>query len=316
MNSKSNSLQKFFKSGKKPSAYIALIAAVCFWGATVPIMKVTLEHIPVFQIAFIRFALATIILLPFVVKKLKINLKDLPLVLTTGLIGVTLHILTLFFGIKQTTAVNAGLIIGTAPIFTFLLAHIFLRERLHRNIIIASILGLAGIAIVILHEAQGEALSLSPKGDILIIVSMISFVMYEILSKKLFKKYEPITVTFHSFAIGAISFLPFALSDFANNSFTTITTLPNVAIFGIFYGVFVSSLTAYSLWEWGLSKVEASKVGFFLYLDPIVAVLGAVLFLSERLTVPLVIGACFILFGVFLSQIHFPHTHAHRPRHK
>jgi len=301
----------------KFTAFAALALAVIFWGLNVAIMKLTLESIPPFTLATIRFGIAALIVLPFVAKELKIEKKDIPLMFATGFIGITIHIAAFFYGIRETSALNAGLIIGTTPIFTFLFAHIFLKEKLHKNILLAAFLGTVGIAVISASDIiNGSGFHFSFNGDLLIIISMLTFVSYEIISKKLFKKYKPLTVTFYSFLIGTLTFLPFAAFEASQTGITYLTYLPTQAIIGVIYGILISSLAAYSLWEWGLSKVQTARVGFFLYLDPIAAILGAVIILGEKITPTFIFGATLIASGVLLSQVHKKHIHTHRARHK
>lgn len=295
-----------FEANRK--AILALTLASIIWGATPAVMKVTLASVPPFSLALIRFGTASIFLLPFVFTKLRVLRRDILLVLLAGLFGVGIHIPLFFLGLKLTTALNAGIFVASIPIFTLLFAHVILRERTTKNLIAGALLGSLGIGVIIGQGALNVGVTLSPIGDALLLFSTLSFVFFEIVSKKLFKTYKPLIVTFYSFMIGAAVFAPFAYAEFQNNP-AWFTNLPKQAVFGMFYGIFFSSFAAYSLWQWGLSKLDASRVGFFLYLDPIVATVVAVLLLSEKITVPFVIGALLIFFGLFLAERKLPHYH-------
>lgn len=292
----------------KHFAILALISASIIWGLTSPIMKQTLNFVPLFSLAFIRFATASFLLFPLVYNKLKIDKKDISILVFSAFSGVTFNIAFYFLGLTLTSALNAGIIVAALPIFTLLFAAFFLKEKITKGLILGSIIGIVGIAIIIGHDAFKNGFTLSPLGDFIIIISMLSFVIYEMFSKKLFKKYNPLTITYYTFLIGALSFFPAFFYEFNNNPLWNVS-FPKVAIFGILYGIIFSSLIAYSFWQWGLSKIDASRAGFFFYLDPIAGVLGAVILLSEKITQPFILGAILIFLGLFFSEGRLPYHH-------
>jgi len=292
----------------KHLAILALIFASVIWGLTGPIMKQTLVHVPIFTLAFIRFGAAAFLLFPFVYNRLAIKKGDLPLLILCAAFGVTFNIAFFFWGLTMTSALNAGIIIATGPLFILLGAVIFLKEKINRQLIVGLIIGVAGIGIIIGADALKNGISLSPLGDFIILLSLLSFVFYDILSKKLFKKYSPLTITFYSFLIGAIVFFPAASYEFLNTQ-DWMANLPPQAILGIIYGIFFSSLLAYTVWQWGLSKMDASRVGFFYYIDPVASTIGAVVILSEKITQPFVLGAILIFLGLFFAEGRLPYHH-------
>lgn len=295
-------------SDEHKRAILALTLASILWGATPAVMKLTLATIPVFSLGFIRFGTAALLMLPFILRSrsLKIANQDVPLVIASGVTGVVIHIPLFFFGLTLTSALNAGLFVAAIPIFTILAAHLFLKELLTRKLLIGAFLGALGIGVIIGQDLL--KVTLSPLGDLLILFSTISFVAYEIVSKKLLSRYQPLVLTFYTFAIGALVFLPFAYSELMDQPNWPLM-VSDQAVLGVLYGIFFSSFAAYSLWQWGLAKLEASRVGFFLYLDPIVATVTAVVLLSEQITPPFIIGAVLIFVGLFVAEQKFPHYH-------
>ncbi|MBI2036644.1 DMT family transporter [Candidatus Microgenomates bacterium] len=295
-------------SNHRQLAFLALILASIIWGASAAVMKITLFTVPPFSLALIRFGAAALLFLPLVWKNLIIKKEDLPAFLLLGLIGFTVHIPLFLFGLKLTTALNAGIIVSSVPLFTLLLASIFLKEKIKINLVLGIILGIAGVGIIIGKDAFATGVKLSPFGDMLILTAMLLFVFYEILSKKLFRKYSVFVVTFYSFVIGAVTFIPFAIFEFAQNP-NWINNVSQASFWGIIYGIFLSSFAAYSLWQWGLSKLSANRVGFFFYLDPVVATIVAVILLSEVVTGPFIIGSLLIFAGLFIAEGRLPYHH-------
>ncbi len=283
------------------------MSASLIWGATAPIMKFTLTSVPIFSLAFIRFGIAALLLFPFVLNKLFIKKGDWPILVFSALCCVTFNIGFFFLGLKLTTALNAGIIIASTPLFTILFARLFLKEKIAQNLIFGAAFGLIGIGIIISKDFFANGFNLSPLGDLLIFLAMISFVLYEVAGKKLAERnYNPLSITFYSFAIGALTFLPAAVLEFQKKP-DWIISLPVPAFLGIAFGIFFSSLAAYYLWEWGLSKISTARVGFFFYLDPIAATIVAVLLLKETITPFFILGSLFIFLGLFFAEGRLPY---------
>lgn len=287
-------------------AYLALLGSSLIWGITVPFMKLTLLEIPIFTLAFIRFGGAALILFPFVYNKLKIKREHLLTLLITAFCGVTLNIAFFFSGLKFTTALNTVLLGTTSPLFVMLSAHLFLKEKWRIKTILGAIVCFAGVGIVIGKDILSNGLHLSPIGDAFILLSVASFVVYAILSKKLNSTYSFPVIAFSSFLVGAISFVIPAVYEYLQNP-TWVKSVSTLSLLGVGYGVLFSSLSAYILWQWALSRLEATTVAIFTYVDPIIATVASILILSERITPVFVLGAWFILSGVVIAQGHLPH---------
>lgn len=285
--------------------YLFLFIATLIWGATVPIMKYALDYIPVFVLAFLRFGTATIIILPLVWGKLKIDKKHIPLFAFSGFFGIFIHILLFFFGLQNTTAMNTGVLIATSPLFLMIGAYIFLKEKISKRMAFGGFVGFLGILIILLKDMNGSV-EFSPLGDLLIIGSTLTLVSSEIMNKKLFNFYSPFVVTFYVFLIGSIGFSPFALQYFVQNP-QFFTTLPSTAIFSLYFGIVFSSFTAYILWQKGLSKIAASRAGFFVYMDPIITTILAMIILHEVISLAFIMGTILIFGGILLAYGHIPH---------
>lgn len=168
-------------------------------------------------------------------------------------------------------------------------------------------LGLTGVFFILFEPIWQTGASGSIIGNTYLIISAISWVGFEMLSKQLFKKYSPISVTFYTFLIGSLTLLPFAAKDL-------LITLPKIAfdyrfLTGGIYGILLSSVAAYLLWEWGLSKLDASRVGFFFYLDPVVGTVASIILLGEKITFYFLVGATLIFLGLYLAEKRPPYSH-------
>ncbi len=298
---------------KHKFALVALLIASIIWGATPAIMKETLDSVPIFSLAFIRFGVAALLVFPFIITKLKIAKKDIPLILLSSLFGITFNIAFFFWGLRESTALSAGIITASTPIFTLIFARLFLGEQITKKLSLGATLGILGIIVIIGKDFLQHGATITPLGDILLILSTIAFVFYEMLSKKLFKIYSSFHITFLSFVFGAISFFPAAVVEFYKMPYW-IHQLSPQAIIGMLFGVLFSSLTAYMLWDFGLSKIGAARVGFFFYLDPVISTIFAVVLLSEKITPAFLAGSLLIIGGLFIAEGKLPYHHLHRTK--
>lgn len=304
----------------KPWPYIALILAHLIWGGNFVVAKVTLQEFPPMSLAFLRFSFACLFLAPFFIsqsKKIKIDKKDLPSLVAVGVFIITLNIAFFFEGIKRTTAIDASVLTLIIPILSVLLGWGYFKEKIYLINLLGIFLSLAG-ALVIIGLPQlltGSITTQMLLGNILIMLASISWVIGAAFSKQMLKKYPSLTVTAIAFMVGAVvMFIPAALEYFENPSWPSQITV--LGLFGLTYMILLSSISAYFLFEWGLSKTSIIAADLFQYIEPFVASFLAVIILAEKVTVPLIIGAVLIAVGVFLGtfakEAHYRHHKAHR----
>lgn len=291
---------------------LALIISAIIWGAATPILKKSLETISPFSMAFLRFIIASLIILPFAAKfKIRINKSHLPQIIKASFFGITLNIGLLFFGAKLTTGLHIAIITALYPILNAVAAKFTLKEKLNKRIITGMLLGLFGAVIIIgepLFEIGSTYKSDHLIGDILIILSTIAWVAYTIENKELdkLKNYHPFEILPFSFLIGVVTFLPFAVFELVQHPFWT-HEVSNFAKFGlIYYGIF-SSFVAYFCFTYGLSKTTATEAGITSYLIPILSIILSIPILGEKITSYFLTGSALIALGILVTEIkHLP----------
>ena len=274
------------------------------WGAAPPIFKVSLTNIPPFTLAFWRFFLGALILLVFLRKKAAIptkSRKDLKLLVWYALTGITINIIFFFWGLKLTQSINSPLIASGAPILTFFLAIIFLKEKFKFKKFFGMILGSIGILLIILEPLLKTGIGGSLTGNIFLVIATLAAVVQTIIGKEALPKFEPFAFTFWAFVIGSASFFPLALYEYG--------TIHNLyqhlnmnGFMGIVYGAIFSSAIAYSLYAWGLSKISATDASLFTYVDPIIGTILSVFVLKEPVTAYYLAGGLMMFGGIFIAE--------------
>lgn len=310
----------------KPLPYIALLLAHVIWGGNFVVAKITLQEFPPSTLAFLRFALACLLIAPFFYaetkkglpagRQVKIDHKDIPKLISIGILIITLNITFFFQGITKTTAINASVLTLIIPMLSVLLGWLILKEKIYLVNLGGILLGLIG-AVVIVGLPQIFLGGYSPEvmtGNILIIMASISWVVGSILSRQMLLKYPSLTVTGIAFLIGTVTFIFPAINEYIQDPGwpNKVTALGGM---GLAYMTLLSSISAYFLFEWGLAKTSVITSNLFQYIEPFIASLLAIVILSESLTIELLIGIALISIGVFLGTL-AKEIHHHRKMHR
>ncbi|MBI5127039.1 EamA family transporter [Candidatus Roizmanbacteria bacterium] len=282
---------------------LALIIANIIWGAASPIFKFSLENIPPFTLAFIRFFFAGLIIIPFALRqRQKISLQQYLHIFWIGFFGITINIAFFFLGLQRTESINVPVIASSGPLFIYLLSLVFLKEKPNLKIALGMLTGLAGVLIIILSPVliDGKAISLGQiEGNLFILLATFGTVFQTVFSKNILKKVNPYTVSLISFFFGSFTFLPLALKELNTWGFNQLNFQGWT---GIIFGVFFSSALAYFLYYYGISKLAAQEVGLFTYIDPVVAVLIAAPLLGEIPSLYYAIGSVLVFGGIYLAE--------------
>lgn len=283
---------------KTKKAILALILANTVWGAAVPIFKWSFQDISPYTLAFVRFALPTLILLPFIKYANKIRIRDGFYFILMGLFNFTFNIGLYFIGIEKTASINQPIIASAEPIFILFGSALFLKDAPSKKVLIGNCVGLTGILFIVLHPINHAAGSLF--GNLLLILSTISAAMGTLVTKKLTKRYNTYTILFWSLVVATVSFFPVMLEQITTHAF--FINLAPQSVIGILFGVFGSSLIGYSLFYYGIHAIKASEVTIFAYVDPITALLVAAPLLHEYPDSIFLLGTFFVFFGIYIAE--------------
>ncbi|HVZ58451.1 MAG TPA: DMT family transporter [Patescibacteria group bacterium] len=286
-------------------AILALITTNIIWGASIPIFKWSLESMPPFTFAFLRFFFASLFLLPFTVHKLKISRRDLVSLFVLAIVGFVFQIGFLLLGLSISSSINSAIILTSAPVFLIIGSTFFLKERLSQRIIVGTLISLAGVVVIILRPVFDKGLDGTIIGNVLFVFSTLSLVGYSILLKNFVTHLKTITITWYLFAFAALIFFPFFLMESTQHQLKQILT-PE-ATFGVLFGAIFTSIIGYLGYNYGIKTIKASEVGLFLYVDPIVTGLVAVPLLHEKITQIFLLGAMLVFVGIFIAErrIHY-----------
>ncbi len=292
----------FLKLRPHQQAVLALIISNIIWGAASPIFKWSLENVPLFVMAFLRFFGASLLLAPFAFKKPLVILRsDYWQLAGIAFFGITINIVFFFLGLKNAPSINAPIIASAGPIFLMLLSHLFLKENVSYKTVSGTLISLLGVLLIIARPLIENGFAISALiGNLFFVVATLGAVAHTIFSKEILHRYHPLTITFWSFLIGSLTFFPGLVWQTFQRDW--LHTLDIRGFTGLTFGIFLSSALAYFLYEWGVEKIQASEVGIFTYIDPLVATVIAIPLLNEVVTPLFILGAFLVFAGIFVAE--------------
>lgn len=230
--------------------------------------------------------------------KEKVKRSDYGILFLCGLFGVALNMTFFLKGLNYTTPIHAAVTMTSAPIIIFILAIIFHGEKKLPRRIFGVALGASGALILAIYGREFE--TGNPKlalGNLFVFINAVSYAIYLTLVKPLMTKYHFLTLTKWIFSVGFILVLPFGIDDVQQVKWDEISNIIWVEIGFVVVG---TSFLAYLCNIYALKRLRASTVGFYIYLQPVLATVIALLLGSDKLD-PVKISASIIIFiGVYL----------------
>lgn len=299
--------------------HVLAFMTMALWGVTFVSTKTLINQgLTPAQIFTIRFIIAYIGLFTVCLirggrnkRAFSQSLKDEFLFLVMGISGGSLYFFTENTALSFTQACNVSFIVCIAPLLTILLT--LLIKKLFRGpivdgledvkvrlpLIAGTVIALTGMAMVVF---DGNSLNLSPKGDILAFMAALSWAVYSQLSGQMAERYGTLYATRKVFFYGLLTIIPvLILSD---NSNLAAVEFDNIKVWGnLLFLSTIASLFCFVLWNRILIAIGNVTATNYVYLNPVFTLIGAILFLSESMTLVSGIGSAMILGGVILSGV-------------
>jgi len=288
-------------------AYIELLVVSLIWGMAAPVIKYTLEGFSPVVFLTYRFFISAVIAVFFFIFfgiKLPKDRKTLIFTLIHGFLLTTVGLGLLFLGIDNTSSVDSNIISAMAPVTIAIAGVLFLKEHVTKKESIGLLIALAGTFVTIIEPVFKNGGSFSGlTGNLLVFASVIVATITAVLSKKILRSgVDATTVTNISFIVGFLTLAPFVLPQIFASKFEVLTSVPLSYHLGVLYMAVLSGTLAYILWHRAEKSIEVSEVGLFAYLYPVFGIPLSIVWLNEKITLPIIIGSVIIVIGVFLAQ--------------
>lgn len=229
----------------------------------------------------------------------KIDRKDWWRIILCAITGMTINMLMFFKGLELSTPINSSVVITLSPVLLLILSAIFLKEKITWLKGSGIAIGLVGALILILFGAktQNNAPNIA-LGNVLFIINATVYSIYLILVKPLTAKYSSITLMKWFFLIAVFTNAPVALPEFLEVQWSQ---LPAHVIGVMIFVVVGTTYLTYLFNVFALRTLRPSTIGAFIYLQPLIATVVAIVLGADSLTVIRVIAASLIFLGVYLT---------------
>ncbi len=273
---------------------LALMIALILWASAFAAIRVGLRGFGPGQLALLRFSIASVALLIYslVTRQPLPPARDLPVMILLGFLGFFVYHVGLNAGEMAVPAGAASFIIASVPVFSTLLAVIFLRERLTPLGWTGVVISFSGVALISL--GSGTGLRFEPAA-LFIVCAAIGESVYFVLQKPHLTRYSGLQLTTYTIWTGTVCMLVF-LPGLVRQ----VQAAPVGATLAVVYlGIFPAAI-GYVLWSYALSRSDVSRVTSTLNLSPILSLLIAFLWLGEVPTVPSLIGGLITIAGVIV----------------
>ncbi len=267
------------------------------WAGNFVAGKFLVGHTDHITLIIIRWGIAVIVLLPFLLwkeKTLRFQRKHFWLLVGMGATGIALFNFFMFLALEYTSADNVGLISTLNPISIAIFSFFIMKDRLSARQLSAMIVSFFGILVVLTNGHLNRLLTLEANiGDIYMLLAVVSWGLYSVLGKKVMSELSPLVTTFWAGVFGNILVLPFLLDGV---QFSHITA--SFWIASLYTGIGATVL-GMVFWNIGVQKVGSTKSGMFLNFNPIFTAILAYFLLGETMTTGQIIGAFVVIVGVY-----------------
>ena len=286
-------------------AYILLILTTIFWSGNFIVGKAaSFYQIPPFSLNFYRWFFAGLILLPFtlneIIKKKSYLQRNIGLYVVLGITSITIFNSIVYYSLYHTQVITGLLMISTIPVWIIFISSILNIEKSNKFQIFGVILSLIGVFSIITKTDIDIIKNLNfNKGDLSMVIAMLSWAIFSSLLKKKTHKITQIALLQIVIICGLIFLIPVYLVEIYLGYKINID---KPFLFTLSYVVFFPGLLSFLFWIKGISIIGTNRSGIFLHLMPIFGTIMAILIYDEKIMFYHFIGAVFIVLGIVMSN--------------
>jgi drug/metabolite transporter (DMT)-like permease len=304
MTSRLSSLGTVLPSTRALLAGLLLTTAMSVAGSSVVVAKIIVADFPIFIANEFRFLIASAILLPLMFAQSdgrpSFTSRERRILIAQALTGVFLFNVCLFYGVRLTTAAEAGIITSTTPVVVAIIGVVFLGEAATKNTVLGvclAVLGLLSLEVFGSGATGGDS-TRSIVGNGLILVAVLGEALFTTLGKAVSDDVSPLKITTAVTVLGSLLFLPFAVYELRTFEITAVPLIDWLPI--LYYGVVVTVI-GFVLWFRGVSMVPASTAATFTGVLPVSAVILSYVLLGEQFLWAHAVGIACVLGGIAFS---------------
>lgn len=288
-------------TGPRVSPYLLLVLTTLFWSGNFVLARYVRLEVPPVGLSFWRWALAGLLLLPFVwrdmVRYRGLVREHLGLVAGLSLLGVTGFNTLVYLGLQTTTASNGVLLQSVMPLIIILLSRMVLGTRMSPWQVTGILASLVGVLIIVTKGDLSVLLTLEvARGDIWILTAVTVWGLYSVLLRKLPPELAGLPLLGYTVLMGVLGIAPLYLWEIGTG---TIVQLNGITLITVTYVAIFPSLLAFLFWNRAVRQVGPNRAGQFIHLIPVFGSVLSVLLLGERLHMYHLAGILFVALGIY-----------------
>ncbi len=297
------------QNNSRPSAMPALKKAdllvftcVFIWAFNIPLVKICLQYFEPLEISLIRFGSAGVLFAIYVRLRegsLRVERRHLPLLLLSGLIGITLNQILFVYALSNTTSSEVSLLMAATPSLATFLAWALGQEKIRLNYWLSLPLALGGVTLIIL-TAPGARLAGNLLGDALAVMTAGSWATYTVIMRPLFSHYSAARISAWVLLIGSAALLPLG---FTQINLSRMGSVPSEIWLALLYTTLGAVLVTNILWYTGIKELGGPRTAYYSYLQPFVGVFASFLILSETIVIWQIAGGLLIVASMVLYRV-------------
>jgi drug/metabolite transporter (DMT)-like permease len=283
--------------------YLLLVLCVLFWSGNFVLARAMSQDIPPIALSFWRWAVASLIIAPWVLAPLRRNWplirNNLPRMLVLAALGVAGFNTFVYLGLQHTTAINGLLLQSSVPILIILLNGLLFRQQAGLAELFSIMLSLLGALFIL---GQGDPTSVFGgawnSGDAWVLTAVLVWALYTTLLRWRPAGLEPLAFLGFTLMSGAVMILPLWLWELGSG---LSPVLNRETVLSVAYVAIFPSVLSYLFWNRGVAEVGANRAGHFIHLNPVFGSLLAVGVLGESFAWYHALGAVLVGSGLVVA---------------
>jgi drug/metabolite transporter (DMT)-like permease len=279
---------------------VALVVVQLVFGSLPVIGKIVLAVLPAVTLVGTRVGITALVLFIIQSYRGRIWLRhsgDYTRLAILSLFGVVFNQYLFIGGLSLTKAANTSLLAVTIPIFTLMISAAAGTEKLRGPTIVGIIFAAAGVVLLIDPGAASFS-SETTIGDLMIVINSLSYGIYVATSKEVITRNGPFRSMMWVFIFASVICVPVGVMSLGRVDAAGLETQIWLLIV---YIAIAGTAVPYFLNAWALARVSPSTVAAFIYLQPLIGFVLAVIFLGENIGFRFIIAASFVFAGLFLT---------------
>jgi drug/metabolite transporter (DMT)-like permease len=286
---------------EKLKGHLIVLVTNILFGLNIPISKAILStDIGPFGWSFLRALFTCIcfwLLSLFLPKEPIVKKSDYGMLVLCALFGLVFNQLSFVAGLTLTSPIDASIITTSVPVLVMLIAAIVLKEPITTTKVTGVFVGATGALLLILSASNKATGAGSIQGDLLCVVSCLSYAIYLVISKPIVQRYSSVTVMKWTFLFSTLFLSPTGLREVINYPYPDFDTRLWLQItYALVGGTFIP----YLLIPLGLKRLRPTTMSMYNYVQPLVASIVAIIILQDTFTWVKACAAILVFTGVFI----------------